>query len=227
MTRVIRILCVDDHEVLLEGLAARLRAEPDFALVGRLASADDLIAEASRCRPDLVVLDISMPGTDPFEAAADLQAALPGIRTVFLSAYLRDGYLDRAYEAGAWGYLYKGDPLDDVLDGLRRAAGGEFVMSPAIPMTPARSASPTGTRRGGRRSRLARLTARERQILELIGRGLSSDEIVATLHRSRKTIDTHRASLMRKLGIHDRTGLALYAVTEGLVDVEPVRPGPD
>jgi DNA-binding NarL/FixJ family response regulator len=212
----IRILCVDDHEVMLEGLVRRIALEPDLLVVGRLSSASDLIAEARRYRPDLVVLDIAMPGTDPFDAATDLQAQLPDTRTVFLTAHVRDRYLDRAFHCGAWGYLYKGDSLDDIIDGLRRAAAGTFVMSPVLLRTldevPARP-----------RSKLGSLTPRELQVLELIGRGLSSGEIADTLHRSRKTIDTHRASLMKKLGIHDRTGLALYAVAEGLVDVGSIR----
>jgi two-component system response regulator NreC len=218
----IRVLCVDDHEVLLEGLASRIRLEASLELVGLLRSATDLIAEARRCRPDVVVLDIAMPGPDPFEAAADLHSQLPEIRTVFLTAHVRDGYFDAAFRAGAWGYLYKGDSLDGIVDALKRVARGEYVTSPALLRTPDRP-GPAG--RSGdeeRQSKLETLTAREIQILELIGKGLSREEIAERLHRSRKTVDTHRANLMKKLGIHDRTGLALYAVAEGLVDVESV-----
>lgn len=219
--RAIRIVCADDHEVLLEGLVSRIRSEPDFELVKRLRNASDLVAEAHRSHPDVVVLDIAMPGTDPFEAAADLHCQLPEIRTVFLTAYLRDHYVDRAFRAGAWGYLYKGDPLDVIIDGLRRVAHGECVISPQSLQTLHQS-SRTRLDHLENRSKFETLTAREIQVLEMIGRGLSHDEIAGALHRSRKTIDTHRASLMKKLGIHDRTGLALYAVAEGLVDVETI-----
>lgn len=222
MKKAIRLLCVDDHEAVLEGLRSRLRLEPDFEVVGQLRSADDLLAETQRCRPDVVVLDIAMPGTDPFEAAADLHGQFPDVRLVFLTAHLRDRYLDAAFRAGAWGYLFKGDALDEIVDSLRRANTGEFVISPRL--LEQRPTGTAGLARPGtkRRSRLKDLTAREAQVLQLIGRGLSRRQIATTLHRSMKTVDTHRANIMKKLGIHDRTELALYAIREGLVDVENI-----
>jgi DNA-binding NarL/FixJ family response regulator len=220
MRKKVRLLCVDDHEAVLEGLRSRLGLEPDFEVVGQLRSADDLPRETKRRRPGLVLLDVAMPGTDPFEAASDLRAQFPDVRVVFLTAYLRDQYLDAAFRAGAWGYLFKGDSLDEIVDALRRASAGEFVISPRL-LDPRRG-DPAGRKPRGGRSKLQELTAREIQVLQLIGRGLSRRQIAETVHRSVKTVDTHRANIMKKLGIHDRTELALYAIREGLVDLDSI-----
>jgi DNA-binding NarL/FixJ family response regulator len=215
----IRVLCVDDHAVVVEGLKARLSVERDLEFVGQLGGAEGLVEEARRTRADVVVLDIEMPGPDPFEAARDLHVHCPDVRTIFLSAYLKDHFLDAAFESGAWGYIYKGDDLDAIVDGIRRVGRGQFFMG-------ARVAGRTWLEKGHRRSarllrssRLKCLTPREVQILGMIGRGMSRGEIATATHRSVKTIDTHRAAIMEKLDIHDRTELALFAVREGLVEV--------
>ena len=215
---VFRILCVDDHAVLAEGLKAKIELARDLEFVGHLATADGLVAEVRRTRPHVVVLDIEMPGPDPFEAAHDVQRQCKDVRTVFLSAYVKDHFIDAAFSSGAWGYLYKGDDLDLIIDGIRNVARGQFVMGPKIlersrtRRTGKRDAAPTQS------SKLATLTPREFQILSMIGRGLTRIEIANAVHRSVKTVDTHRAAIMEKLDIHDRTELALFAVREGLVE---------
>jgi len=217
-SRTYRVLCVDDHAVLAEGLRAKIDLARDLEFVGHLPTAEGLVGEAHRLRPDVVVLDIEMPGPDPFEAARDLHARCPDVRTVFLSAYVKDHFVDAAFASGAWGYLYKGDDLDAIIDGIRSVATGEFVMGPRVLE---RAQSRRSPRRGEARepsSRLKSLTPREIQILAMIGRGMSRTEIAEAVHRSVKTIDTHRAAIMEKLDIHDRTELALFAVRESLVE---------
>ena len=216
--RPLRVLCVDDHPVLVEGIRARLKLEPKLELIGALASADDLVAEAKAHNPDIVLMDVAMPGLDPFAAAADLQRHCPEVKTVFLSAHIRDHYLDAAFRAGAWGYLYKGDDIEDIVHAIQRVAEGEYVFSPRVlervrvggvahqPGAPKRS------------SKLDALTPMEAQVLRMMGQGLSRTRIAQTLHRSVKTVDTHRAAIMQKLDIHDRTELALFATREGLVN---------
>jgi DNA-binding NarL/FixJ family response regulator len=152
----IRVLCVDDHPFLVEGIRARLRLEPELELVGELPSADSLVAEAKKRNVDIVLMDVAMPGLDPFTAATDLRRQCPEIRTVFLSAHIRDHYLDAAFRAGAWGYLYKGDDMEDIVQAIKRVAQGEYAFSPRVlervrvqrrgwPSRAARSARPSST----------------------------------------------------------------------------------
>ena len=131
-TTPIRVLCVDDHGFLIDGLQARLEVESDMEFVGRLATADDLPAHVERTKADVVLLDIDMPGADVFEAIDELRRRRPAARAILFSAYLRDQYLDNAFAAGAWGYLSKSDETDVVMDGIRKVARGETAFSPEL-----------------------------------------------------------------------------------------------
>lgn len=208
-----RVLCVEDHAILVEGLRARLAREPDFEYVGRLASADDLVASCERLRPDIVVMDIEMPGRNAFEAAADLRRVSPGMRVVFLSAHVRDRYLSSAMQSGAAGYFSKLDDPESLLDGLRRISRGESVLGP-------HAAERAGASGDGQRvsSRLDQLTDREREVLRLIGRGLTRAEIAESLCRSPKTIDGHRERILAKLDMHSGPELIRFAIREGLTE---------
>ncbi len=201
----IRVLCVDDHAFLVAGLRARLDIEPGMEFVGHLETADDLVAHVRRMKADIVLVDIEMPGADVFEAIHDLRHRCPDVRAILLSAHVRDGYLDSAFAAGAWGYLTKGDSPDEVIEGIRKVAAGESVVSPDV----MERKLPGG-------SKLGRLTTREKQILRLIANGMSRTEIAERLCRSPMTIDNHRKSILKKLGIHDRVELVRYAIAEGL-----------
>jgi DNA-binding NarL/FixJ family response regulator len=218
--RAIRVLCVDDHPLLVEGIRARLEFEPNLELVGELTSADNLVAQAEKHAPDIVLMDVAMPGLDPFVAATELRRRLPETKTVFLSAHIRDHYLDAAFRAGAWGYLYKGDDMEDVIDALKRVAQGEYVFSPHV-LERVRLQNSTGRPGAPKQSsKLDALTPTEAQVLRMMGKGLSRTQIAESLHRSVKTIDTHRAAIMKKLDIHDRTELAVFAIREGLIDAD-------
>jgi DNA-binding NarL/FixJ family response regulator len=216
----VRVLCVDDHPFLVEGIRARMELEPKLELVGELTSADSLVAEASKCKPDIVLMDVAMPGSDPFAAAADLMRYCPDTKVVFLSAHIRDHYLDAAFRAGAWGYLYKGDDIEDIVHALQRVAEGEYVFSPHVLERVRVENSRNRAGKPKRSSKLETLTPTEVQVLRMIGKGLSRTHIAEALHRSVKTIDTHRATIMKKLDIHDRTELALFVVREGLIDAD-------
>lgn len=214
----IRVFCVDDHAFLVEGLQARLSLARDMEFVGRLSSAEGLVAEVKRTTPDVVLMDIEMPGPDAFEAIEDLRRQCPKTRVIMLSAYVRDHYIDSAVNAGAWGYLSKHDDPDKILHAIRDVASGAFVFGPHV------MERCNIKKRGGFNennpptSKIQNLTSREQQVLRLIGKGLSRAEIAKTLCRSPKTIDAHRAAIMEKMDIHDRTELALFAVREGLVE---------
>ena len=216
--RTIRILCVDDHSFLVEGLAARFELERDLEHVGSLPNAANLVGEAKRLRPDIVLLDIEMPGPDPFEAADDLRRQCPDVRTVFLSAYVRDHYITAAAKAGAWGYFSKSESADDIVKGIRTVAGGEVAFGPKV-QERCQASEAEGRRPVPPSSKLESLTTREQEVLRMIGRGLSRSQIAETLCRSPKTVDGHRESIMEKLGIHDRGELVRFAIREGLVEV--------
>lgn len=217
----IRILCVDDHAFLVEGLNARFELEDDLELVGRLPNADNLVSEVKRTKADIVMLDIEMPGPDPFESLAELKRHCEDTRTIMLSAYIKDHYIDAAYKAGAWGYFCKSDDTNEIIKGIRKVASGEFALGPKVqercqPMRGLRrdkgKAGSTPT------SKLDLLTPRELEVLRMIGRGMTREAIAQTLSRSPKTIDGHRELIMKKLDIHDRGELVRFAIREGLVE---------
>jgi len=218
--RTVRILCVDDHAFLVEGLKSRLQIEPDLEIVGWLESAEGLVDEARRQRADIVLLDIEMPGSDSFEALEDLKHRAPEARAIILSAYVRDHYIDAAVKAGAWGYLSKSDSPDSVVEAIRNAVKGKFTFGPEVERRcqpgPPGAAGSTASQPPA--SKLDCLTTRELQILRLIARGKTRIEIAEEIHRSPKTVDNHRAAIMQKLDIHDRVELARFALREGLVE---------
>jgi DNA-binding NarL/FixJ family response regulator len=221
----VRVLCVDDHAVLVEGLKAQFSIDDHIRVVGRLASADRLLEEVDRLTPDVVLLDIEMPGPDVFEMADRLRHQHPGLRFVFLSAHIRDGYLAAAYKCGAWGYFAKGDELEDIVAGLKeiaRSTGGTFVMGPKVRQRcgAARPAEPLKADRADAKpgTPLEKLTAREVEIVRLIGKGLSRVEIAKELSRSAKTVDGHQERIMKKLGLHTRADVMRFAIREGFAE---------
>lgn len=216
--RVLRVLCVDDHAFLAEGMKSRLSLEADMEFVGWLESAEGLPEAVRRLQADVVLLDIEMPGPDVFEVVADLRRSNPQVRTIMLSAFVRDHYIDAAVKAGAWGYLSKSDTPGSVVNAIRKAVRDEFAFGPMVLERCGPGRSTRGARQDGPASRLQDLTPRETQILRLIGKGMSRVEIATTIHRSPKTVDNHRAAIMLKLAIHDRVELARYALREGLTE---------
>lgn len=221
---LIRILCVDDHAFLVEGLRTRFELEDDLECVGRLATAEQLVPEARRLKPDIVLLDIEMPGPDPFEAIADLQRQCPDVRVILLSAFVRDHYISAAFKAGAWGYFSKSEEAAQIIDGIRTVAQGKVAMGPTVQQrckTPPRTGhASVGSKPESQppQSKLDLLTDRELEVLRLIGKGHTRAEIAKLLSRSPKTIDGHREAIMQKLDIHDRGDLVRYAIREGLVE---------
>ena len=211
---------MDDHAFLVDGLRARFEIETDIDFVGYLNSADGLLAQAAHINPNIIILDIEMPGSDPFEAAQDIHRMLPDVRIVILSAHVRDHYISEAVKAGAYGYFSKSDETNAIIDGIRKIARhGEFAFGPKIK---ARCMNMTGSGNAKiliPKTRLDSLSPREQEVLRLIGRGMTRIEIAGTLCRSAKTVDGHREKIMEKLDIHDRGELVRFAIREGLVEV--------
>ncbi len=213
----ISLLLVDDHALVREMLSARLNAEPDMVVVGTAADADDAIGQAVRLRPDIVVMDVDMPGVLCFEAARVIQERCAGTRILFLSAFFHDRYVEQALAAKAAGYVIKADPPERIVAAIRSVAGGASYFSEEVQERIVVSSE--GTRLAARRqSRAATLTPRELEILRYIARGMAQKEVARTMHVSVPTVRTHTANLMKKLGIHDRVELTRFAIREGLAE---------
>jgi DNA-binding NarL/FixJ family response regulator len=225
----VRVICVDDHAVLVEGLKAQFAIDGHIQCIGYLSSAAHLLEEASRLKPDVILLDIDMPGPDVFEMADRLRHMHKNIRFVFLSAHVRDGYLAAAYKCGACGYFAKGDDLEDIIAGVKEVARSNedtFVMGPKVkqrcqPTKPAaiparaKASAPSDQRP---KTALEALTSREIEILRLIGKGHSRNDIARELSRSAKTVDGHQERILKKLGIDSRAELVRFAIREGLAE---------
>lgn len=217
MTLVARtnVLCVDDHELLLEGLTARISLEPDIAIVGRLTTADRIVESVRELRAHVVLLDIDLPGANPLDRLFDLRDQVPEARVIMLSAHIRDHYIDVALARGARGYLWKGDAPTVIIDGIRKVVSGRIALSAEVAE---RLRACAGTSSVGG-SRLSTLSPREVEVLRLVGKGMSRADIARTFCRSLKTIDAQHTSIMKKLDIHDRAELTRFAIAEGLVEV--------
>lgn len=231
----IRVICVDDHAVLIEGLKAQFTLDPSIRCVQALPSAERLIEEAGRLKPDIVLLDIEMPGPDAFETADRLRHMHPRTRVIILSAHVRDGYIDAAFKCGAWGYFAKSDDLRAIVAGIREVARGRegtFVLGPKVkerckPVAASDSgAHPSVSARrrtagqvdGMPVTPLSTLSMREVEVLRLIGKGFSRNQIAEQLSREVKTIDGHQKRIMRKLRVETRSDLMRLAIREGLAE---------
>ncbi|MEX2186809.1 MAG: response regulator transcription factor [Pirellulales bacterium] len=210
MTPQPSIILVDDHLAVSEAVAARL-ASAGFRVVERLESARGLIGAVQKCKPDLVLLDVSMPGPDPFEAAARVKNASPGSKVMFFSAFTNDRYIDRALESGADGYLTKGEPFDQIVKGIEQVlSGGTYWSPPAAERVLKIQGQPPV-------SRLSALTPREAEVLRYLAQGMNCDELAKLLGLSRKTVEKHQYHLRDKLRIYTAGELTLFALREGLI----------
>lgn len=211
----IRVLVVDDHILIRTMLVERLEREKWLRVVGSAATSDDAVEQAIARVPDVVLMDIDMPGQATFEAATRIIAARPEVRIVFLSAYTYDHYIERAIRLGAAGYLTKTEPIETLLAAIRTVAAGATMYSEAVRRR--LISTPEGPKLSSRTvTRGSLLTAREIEVVRHIARGLAKKEIASLMHVSVKTVDKHTCNIMDKLDIHDRVDLARFAIREGL-----------
>lgn len=217
MQRTITVLLADDHALVRESLGNWLRESGDIRVVGEVGSADEAVAVAVRERPDVVLMDIDMPGLLAFDAVRTIRTRCPNTRIIVLSGFFHDRYIEEALSAEASGYITKGESADAVVRAVRAVASGGTYFSPEVQ---ARIVVDThGARLAAEGStRASTLTPRELEVLRYIARGLSKKDIAAIMHLSVKTVDNHSTSLMTKLNIHDRVELARYAIREGLAE---------
>ena len=206
MSPSIRVLLADDHPVVREGLRGMLAAEPDIEVVGEAASGPEAVVLAGRLRPDVILMDLRMPGGDGVEAIRNL----PGATVVVLTTYDSDADILRAVEAGAAGYLLKDTPRAAFADRVRAAARGETVLAPAVAgrLMGRMRAEPAA-------SRAEQLSARETQVLALVARGLTNAQIARQLYLSEATVKTHLLRACAKLGVSGRTAAVTKAIETG------------
>jgi DNA-binding NarL/FixJ family response regulator len=216
----IRVLIADDHALFREGIRRVLQEDPSFEVVGEAPDGTTALEMSLSVRPDVVILDIGMPGPSGLEVAGRLGRDVPSVRVLVLSMHDEAEYVARAVRAGAHGYLLKDEAGPSQLRGAVRAVHqGESYFSPAIASrltTLLRGDEEAGLRRG-----LDLLTARELEVLRCIAGGSSNKQIASELGISRRTVESHRESLMRKLEIHTVAGLTRFALEEGLLDDSP------
>jgi DNA-binding NarL/FixJ family response regulator len=208
----IRVLLVDDHAVVREGLRAFLELQEGIEVSGEAADGEEAIDAAARLRPDVILMDLVMPRLDGVTAMRSLRERAPGARVIVLTSFLDDDKLLPALRAGAAGYLLKNAEPREVVRAVRAASAGEALIDPVV----AARLIETLAADGGEEP-LDRLTPREREVLVLIGRGFPNKLIARELDVSEKTVKTHVGHVLAKLGVTDRTQAAVFAVRAGIV----------
>ena len=213
-----RVVIADDQPLVRVGLRKILEAEPDLDVVAEAPDGDEAVAETRLHRPDVVLMDIRMPVLDGIEATRRIAAAQPAVRVLILTKFGLDTYVFDALRAGASGFMLKDAPPEELVSAVRLVARGEALLAPAV----TRSVIEEFARRPVARSpepspALAELTAREREVLELLARGRSNPEICAELVISEATAKTHVARILQKLGLRDRVQAVIYAYENGVV----------
>jgi NarL family two-component system response regulator LiaR len=218
MADAIRVLLVDDHAVVREGLRSFLALQDGLEIVGEASDGNDAIEQAQRLEPDVILMDLVMPGLDGIGAMRQLRARSPASRVIVLTSFLEDERVLPAIQAGAAGYLLKNVAPAELARAIRAAHAGEAIIDPTAA---ARLVQAIADDARPRIEEPERLTRRERDVLELIARGRSNKRIALELGISEKTVKTHVGHLLAKLGVTDRTQAALMAVEEGLVGPRP------
>ena len=217
MSQRIRILLVEDHALVRAGICSLVEAMPGFEVVGEAAEGREAIELIGRFLPDVVLMDITMPGLNGLHTTVRSHAEYPSVRVIILSMHDNEEYVWHALTAGAAGYLLKGaDPAELGL-AIRSVAQGQTYLSPAV----SRHVVNDYVRRAGSdRSSLSRLTPRQLEIVQLIAEGHTNQTIARELEISLKTVETHRSQLMARLDIHDVPGIVRYAIRTGLVPAD-------
>ena len=212
------VLLADDQALARMGLRKILENEPETTVVGETANGADAVAAAVRLRPDVVVMDIRMPVLDGIEATRRLTAAQPATRVLILTTFGLDSYVYQALRAGASGFMLKDAPPEEIAAAVRIVAGGDALLAPAVTRAvieeftrqpPVAPASPPAA--------VTSLTPREREVLDLLARGLSNPQICQQLVISEATAKTHVARILQKLGLRDRIQIVIYAYETGLI----------
>jgi two-component system, NarL family, response regulator NreC len=211
----IRILIADDHGVLRAGLRALLSAEPDLEVVGEAADGNDILSLASELRPEVVLLDISMPGLSGIEVTRRLKEILPDARVLILTFHEDESLLQEAIRAGAAGYIVKRAAESELIDAIRAVWRGDLYVHPVMTRALLKDLAPSPV---SNKTPGESLTPREIEVLRLIAQGYTNRQTAETLSISVRTVESHRGNLMDKLSLRSRVGLVRYAKEHGLIE---------
>lgn len=214
-TDLIRVVIVDDHTMLVDSLVSRFKTDSGIEIVGTAANADEGLDLILETEPDVVVLDVELPGRGSFDIGQDISTKLKNTKMIFLTGYLSDIFVELALRVKAVGYLLKGEPIESLIHAIKKAARGEYCFSQSVQE---RLVFDHKQNRYSihSESMLASLTSRQIEVLRHLARGMSVKEVARSMHLSEKSIDSHKYRIMHKLGIHDRVELARYSIREGL-----------
>jgi DNA-binding NarL/FixJ family response regulator len=213
----IRVLLADDHTLVRAGIRGLLAGLQDIDVVGEAGDGQEALRLSDELRPDVVLLDVGLPGLNGLEVAGRLATLDSSIRVVILSMHVSEEYVLRALRAGCAGYLLKASAVSELELAIRAVTGGETYLSPAV----SRPVVDDYVRRtGGATDPLEALTPRQREVLQLVAEGNSTKEVAQRLGLSPKTVETHRAQLMERLGLHEVSGLVRFAMRVGLISPE-------
>ena len=213
-----KILLADDHTILREGLRSLIDGLPDMEVIGEASNGREAVQVAVQKRPDVVVMDVNMPDLNGIEATRQLLKELPDVKVIGLSMYSDKRFVAGMLSAGASGYMLKSNAFDELSSALKTVISGGVYLNPKVAAVVA----------GDYRERMLKekrdivhiLTAREREVLQLIAEGRSSKDIASSLHVSEKTVHSHRQNIMEKLNLHSIAELTKYAIREGITAAE-------
>ena len=218
--RQVRVLLVDDDDLMLAGLKAVLSSDSAIEVVGEAGDGRDAVVQARAHRPDVVLMDVRMPGLDGISATRDVLAISPKIKVAILTTFEEDDYIFGALDAGASGFLLKRTRPEDLMAAVHTVAAGEALLSPSVTRRVIERAAEHPPPDVSAHARLADLTPRELEVLVLIAQGLSNGEIATSLVVEESTVKTHVRRILRKLGLRDRVHAVIFAYESGLA-----RPG--
>lgn len=226
----IKILIADDHSVVRSGLRMLFQRTPEFSIVGEAADGEEVVRLVSEQKPDVAIVDISMPKLNGIEATKIIKEQNPGVKVLILTVHENEGYIYQMMRAGASGYVLKNAEKKEIFDAIHTlVAGGQFFSSPSVSKVlidgfvkraKEQEHEPFSPQLGGASNNRPQLTNRETEILGYIAQSLTSREIADKLDLSVRTVNTHRANLMQKLNIHDTAGLVRFAIQNGIVDLK-------
>ena len=205
----IRIVIADDYKVVRQGLRLFLRIDPELAIVGEAANGTEALALARELRPDMVLMDVLMPGMNGIAATEAIRRELPDTEVLALTSVLEDASVIEVMRAGAIGYLLKDVDGEELCKAIRAAAAGRVQLAPEVVGMLLREFGTTG--------RSEPLTAREKEVLGLLGHGKTNREIASALHLKEETVKTHVSKILSKIGARSRTQAAIYALRSGLL----------
>jgi DNA-binding NarL/FixJ family response regulator len=211
-----RVLIADDDDLMRAGLAELLSGEPEIEVIGRASTGREAVDRARRLEPDVVLMDVRMPDVDGIDATRELTGVVPGARVLILTTFEQDDYVFGALRAGASGFLLKRTPPEELIAAVKTIAGGESLLSPSVTRRVIDRMAQQPTPELADEAKLRELTPREREVFDLVARGLSNREIAAELVVEDATIRSHVRQILMKLALRDRIQVVIFAYEAGV-----------